>query len=655
MKIAKFAVPLALLVAHLSAVARGVTPYLPLSLEPEIESEIERLLILAGKPVMRRPIAAATVLEALPKACAIDQELCERVNRYLARYTHTSDLTHASLAGASQHGADTILPDRYGLHNRSAWDASLAGYLQPSDYLLINVAGVAYDGRESFTGSYMSAGFSKAQLDFGYKPHWLSPMTDSSMLMSSEAPTMPSVGVSNYEQLTRLGLSYDLWVARMSYSNHILFNNALSGGYPRLAGIQLNIEPVSGWSLGVNRLVQFGGGPRGGGSFSQILRAIFYPSRYSNQNPNLSSDQKATNQEASVTSSVTFPGKLPFSVYAEYAGEDTSRSKNYLLGNSALSVGIHFPRLWRRFDLTLEGSEWQNAWYVHSVWQDGMTNDRLVVSNWFGDERVFGDGVGGRSAMARLGWNPSFGGQLYLRYRTLQNQVYGAIPYERFHQTTLGYSHPWKGFILGGELDNGQDVFGRTFSRVAGFVRYDDNSQSFGARQDSSEGGADVASEAGTELFLTAGVNAYRVRYDLTDRATRTMGRSESGTHFAIGARRPVTDHSDLGVRVDVDDIAGHNVTGFRLVDYRYRFDSPWALGAFLGAVRYNLGTPAYGFYYGANLEWRNVLPGWDLGAEVFLPDSVARDHLLPSDPHSTRVDSFYDVYGLRLLVTWHY
>ena len=52
-----------------AAQARGVSPYLPLNLEPEIEHQIERVLILAGKPVMSRPIAAATVLDALPKAC----------------------------------------------------------------------------------------------------------------------------------------------------------------------------------------------------------------------------------------------------------------------------------------------------------------------------------------------------------------------------------------------------------------------------------------------------------------------------------------------------------------------------------------------------------------------------------------------------------
>jgi hypothetical protein len=46
-----------------------------------------------------------------------------------------------------------VLPDRYGLPSRATCDASLAGYVQPSDYLLVNIGAIAYDGRQNFTGS----------------------------------------------------------------------------------------------------------------------------------------------------------------------------------------------------------------------------------------------------------------------------------------------------------------------------------------------------------------------------------------------------------------------------------------------------------------------------------------------------------------------
>src|SRR5262249_5174717 len=123
--------------ASAATFGRGVSPYLPLNLEPEIERQIERVLILGDKPVLRRPIAAATVLEALPNACKIDAQLCKQVSRYLARYTHDSGLTDLSIEAAAGNGADVTLPNRYGLHNRSAWDVSLQGYIQPSDYLLV--------------------------------------------------------------------------------------------------------------------------------------------------------------------------------------------------------------------------------------------------------------------------------------------------------------------------------------------------------------------------------------------------------------------------------------------------------------------------------------------------------------------------------------
>jgi Capsule assembly protein Wzi len=638
------------------AAASGVTPYLPLNLEPEMEAQVERVLILGGKPVLRRPIAAATVLEALPKACAIDRPLCDRVAKYLDRYTHDTALTHASAELAATHGADDPLPNRYGQLNRSAWDASLAGYLQINDYVLINLGGVGYDGRQSFTGTYLSAGFSKMQFDIGYKPHWLSPMTDSSMLMSTEAPTMPSIGISNSEPLTRLGLTYDIFDQRMSSSDHIVWQDGYTTGHPYLGGVQLTMEPVSGWSFGVNRLVQFGGGARGGGSLPDLLRALFNPSRYSNLNPSLTADQKATNQEASVTSSFLFPGRVPFAIYAEYAGEDTSHGRNYLLGNAALSWGIHFPRLAQRFDLTLEATEWQNSWYVNEIWQDGMTNDGLVVSNWFGDQRQYNDPVGGRSAMAQVLWDATFGGQVQLRYRMLENQIYGQIPYQHFHELTLGYSRPWRGVIVGAEFDSGSDVFGHSFSRLAGFVRYDDASGHLDNALLNSEAATAGVGDNDAQLFMEVGASELRVRKDLTEETPIVTGSFATEPHVALGARRAVSEHSDLGARLDFDQSEGHSLIGVRLIDYRYRLShSALAITGFLGAARYALATPAYGFYYGLGVQWRDILPHLDLGVEARYYDNVARDRLLPSDMHTARPDSFYDIIGGVLSLSYHF
>ena len=640
--------------------AAGVTPYLPLNLEPEIESQIERVLILGNQPVLTRPIAAATVIKALPKACKKDPVLCEKVERYLARYTHHSGVTHASIEVAHGTGVNDTLPDSYGMGSKSTWEASAEAYWQPSDYVLAQVGGVGYEGRTNFTGSMLSLGGSYAQLDIGFRPHWWSPLSDSSMLMSSEAPTLPSVTLSNYEPISPLGIKYELFDARMT-QQPIAFEQAdgttkLVEGKPDLFGVHLSIEPASGWSLGVSRLLQYGGAGRPS-SVKDLFDGFFNPSKYDNAgNSGTSFNGQFGNQQASFTSSFLFPGKVPFVFYAEYAGEDTSRSRNYLLGNSALSVGIHFPKLFERFDLTLETSEWQNEWYTHALYTYGMSSDGFVDGNWGADQRQFRDQIGAHEGTLKLGWDATFGGRLELRYRVLQNENYNYfenVQYSRYHEFSLDYSRPWKGMVLGGEFDAGKDSFGGNFTRIAAFVRYDDPGA--GSMFDSLSG-ASYADEDNTgEIFVAAGYNIYRVRTDLTDEPLRTTGPREDGYHFELGARRPVSDHNDLGSRLEFDNIDGHSLIGVRLVDYRYRFWGPLAADAYFGAARFALATPAYGYFYGLGLEWRNVLPHLDVGVDFRYDDSIARDHLLASDPHVNRPDSFYDIWGGIFKLSYHF
>src|SRR5882672_2831081 len=126
------------------SMARGASPYLPLNLRPDMERQIERVLILAGKPILRRPIAAATVLDALPKACRIDLQLCTEVSIILQRYMPPFGITDASLEGAVGDNRAKTIPNRFGLDTSSNWGASVSALWQPGYHLLLNVGGVAY-------------------------------------------------------------------------------------------------------------------------------------------------------------------------------------------------------------------------------------------------------------------------------------------------------------------------------------------------------------------------------------------------------------------------------------------------------------------------------------------------------------------------------
>ena len=108
-KALNFAIALACLLGALtdSASADGVSAYLPLNLEPEMERQIERVLILADEPILKRPFAVALVEHALPQACMVDKPLCTKVKRYLQRYSRDYAVTHASATGALTHDVTT--------------------------------------------------------------------------------------------------------------------------------------------------------------------------------------------------------------------------------------------------------------------------------------------------------------------------------------------------------------------------------------------------------------------------------------------------------------------------------------------------------------------------------------------------------------------
>ena len=168
----------------MSARADSLSAYLPLNLEPEMERQVERVLILADEPILKRPFPVELVKAALPDACRKDAALCQRVKRYLERYSRDYAVSHASATGSVAHSKDdVVLPNQHGMPADSDYEFSVVAYVQPTDYFLVSAGAIAYEGRATPTGSVASVGTNWAQLDFGYRDHWLSPMTDSSSLI----------------------------------------------------------------------------------------------------------------------------------------------------------------------------------------------------------------------------------------------------------------------------------------------------------------------------------------------------------------------------------------------------------------------------------------------------------------------------------------
>ncbi len=165
----------------------------------------------------------------------------------------------------------------------SSWLAYANGIAHFGDHVLLSAGGVGNSDRVTPTGTMASVGWSAAQFDVGYRDHWWSPFRLGSMLIGTEAATMPSISVSNVEPLTRAHLRYELFLGRMSYSDRIEFNGGYTAGYPQLFGFHIEMEPAPGWTLGLSRMMQYGGGDRPSG-LKDMLKAFFNPATYDNYN-----------------------------------------------------------------------------------------------------------------------------------------------------------------------------------------------------------------------------------------------------------------------------------------------------------------------------------------------------------------------------------
>lgn len=560
-------------------------------------------------------------------------------------------VTHARLEGAVTSGDSAAAsPNRHGEPVDSAWRVAASGYFQPNDYVILNAGGIAYDGNTTATGSFLSLGFDFAQLDIGFRDHWLGPMSDSSAVISTEAPTMPSITLSNYAPISRLGLSYEVFAAEMSRQSNIAYQGGTTEGEPRLAGLQLAMEPVIGYALALNRVTQYGGGARGGGSLSDFFDALTTSSNEADE-PGGSSD---VNRIASVTSHMLFPGPVPFGVRVEYAGEDNTYEGKVRLGQTILSLGLDFPLLWRNFDAAYEVTEFQNGWYVHHIYREGPRNEGHVLGHWFGDHRLPRDAIGGRTHMLRLGWQLPNGDYAQARYRMLDLDPRWAFtnterPYSTMQMLGIEYATEWKGHAVNAHLEVGEDIFGDSFARVG--AAFDFASMPQSSRYDSVE----EERSTGTELFLDAGAqysSAREIVWLATHRSENTD--YEVNYHFGMGARRPVGSRHDLGVRLELDEVADRTLVSVRALDYRFRLNRKLAVGAFFGVGRYDLTLDAHGYYMGGGVQYRDLLPGWDIGLDYRYYDKLDRDKGLPSDPESNPglPRRYVDIHGISFYVS---
>jgi hypothetical protein len=156
------------------------------------------------------------------------------------------------------------------------------------------------------------------------------------------------------------------------------------------------------------------------------------------------------------------------------------------------------------------------------------------------------------------------------------------------------------------------------------------------------------------EPFVDLGLNSSRVGAKIANQQAR-ITTNTTGLHLGLGVRRELPKGSNIGVRLELDDVDSNMLLAIRALDYRFNLSQRLGLNAFAGAARLNLATPAYGYYFGGGVQFKDLRPKWDLGLDLRYGDKIARDNLLPTDPQGGSPDNFYDLTGISVYLSWRF
>lgn len=444
--------------------SRGVSPYLPLKTDPLFELELEKLATIARLPLLTKPYHASTVYMYLNKIKNSHPTLYQRLNAYIKRYKKTQAVTHFSAQISHSFKDDTLLANQRGLRLDDTFKITTASFWQANEHLIFNGGGTFYDGEIIPNNSYVSFGWDVFQVDIGYREHWLSPTQEGALLLSTQAKPALNITISNSELITDWNVKYELSLGRLEKQNGIQFDTSKDpvSGKPNLLSMHLSLQPLKWWTIGFNRTFMFGG--EGSTSLKDVWDAIIDP--VSNDNCGGESDlidcsQEFGNQQASISNKFNIaPFDFPLSLTWEYAGEDTKNFSNYQFGNIAQNFGLFVPYLTESLSLNIEYSKFHTAWYIHHIYDEGYSNDKIKMGHWWGSKKAPSDGSGGTAASIRLDWQPSYIDQISVLYKTATIDAPSTSGYQRSHELEVKLQKSLQNAFVDISLHVGEDTFG---------------------------------------------------------------------------------------------------------------------------------------------------------------------------------------------------
>lgn len=160
----------------------------------------------------------------------------------------------------------------------------------------------------------------------------------------------------------------------------------------------------------------------------------------------------------------------------------------------------------------------------------------------------------------------------------------------------------------------------------------------------------------GAEFKVALGIGQSSVVYRADDPALENDDHKSTAPFFALGLKNNI-DYAQkhwLGAGVDFEKIDGMQVTGFRALDYQWRFSPRWHTGAFIGAASIDNIVPQNGYYYGAHFGLFALKERLSVDLEWRHGEGLARDKQ-PGEPSEGRPDIFMDYSSFGLQASWNF
>lgn len=449
--------------------AKGLSPYLPLNLAPEVELQIQKLMAITGGAPLTKPYKATEIVSRLEEIKDHHPLMHRRLSAYLERYTQKIANTHRAIVLAAGKDHPRTLKNNRGVKHNTSVEISAAGHVFFNPWFYV-AAGASYsdESGKAATNTHFGMGNEFVQLDLGFREHWFSPFQDSAMLLSTHGENAPSLTLSNSTGITDFNLRYEFFYSQFDEDTNINANGDVTLGKPRLTGMHVSFNPTEKLTLGLSKTFFYGGGNRDGGLDTGLQGLLSASSVADNDIDNL---EQGYGQSA-LTAKWNLGQELPVSLYAEFAQYESDDLNNIDDSGNAISLGVFFPILFENMSFRYEVTDRDQGWYESAFYPNGVRNKGHVLGHWSADEFTVGISPGAQSHHILMDWELINDQLLAIK---MSRQTIDDIPgttLESTFQLNARYSVVTQWGFVGLEGTIGKDALGDSYNRLSAFYRW---------------------------------------------------------------------------------------------------------------------------------------------------------------------------------------